>query len=118
MLAKPCQCLIQQEYVMNMRQSTSWQTPVRATVAAAAVVAIVLPLTAQTQTATEIYQQERANCLAGKTQQSQADCLYEARSVLRDRRAGGLEPGESPAAIAPTGDASGADALPPRADRH
>lgn len=103
---------------MNMRRSTSWRTPVRAIAAAATVVAIVLPITAQTQTATEIYQQERANCLAGKTQQSQADCLYEARSVLRDRRAGELQPSESNAVAAPSGDTGSADALPPRADRH
>lgn len=103
---------------MNMRRFTSWQTPVRATVAAATVVAIVLPITAQTQTATEIYQQERANCLAGKTIQSRADCLYEARSVLRDRRAGELEPTDTNAVATPSSDTSGADALPPRADRH
>ncbi|MGM9485548.1 hypothetical protein ACS5PN_30445 [Roseateles sp. NT4] len=103
---------------MNMRRFTSWQTPVRTAVAAAAVVAIVLPITAQTQTATEIYQQERANCLAGKTQQSQADCLYEARSALRDRRAGGLEPGESNATAMPSSNPDSTDALPPRADRH
>ena len=103
---------------MSIRRFISWQTPVRATVAAAAVVAIVLPITAQTQSATEIYQQERANCLAGKTQQSQADCLYEARSVLRDRRAGELEPSEvNTASVNPSGEAGSMDALPPRADR-
>lgn len=104
---------------MNIRRFTSWQTPVRATVAAAAVVAIVLPITAQTQSATELYQQERADCLAGRTHQSQADCLYEARSVLRDRRAGELEPSEmgNGNAIAPSANTGSVDALPPRADR-
>ncbi len=103
---------------MNIRRFLSGPTPVRAAVAVATVAAIVLPLTARTQTATEIYHQERANCLAGKTQQSQADCLYEARSVLRDRRAGGLEPGESTTMATPPADAGSTDALPPRADRH
>lgn len=102
---------------MNLRRFTSWQTPVRATVAAAAVVAIVLPITAQTQSANEIYRQERADCVAGRTHQSQTDCLNEARSVLRDRLGGGLEPGESNAAVVPSADAGSADALPPRADR-
>lgn len=97
------------------------QTPVRAMAAAAAVVAIVLPISAQTQTdasATQIYQQERADCLAGRTSQSKADCLYEARSALRDRRSGGLEPGESPALASPAYDSGGSSTLPPRADRH
>jgi hypothetical protein len=103
---------------MNIRRFTSWQTPVRAAVAAATVVAIVLPITAQTQSATEIYRQERADCLAGRTSQSQADCLYEARSALRDRRAGELEPSEmNGSAVAPYSGSGSADALPPRADR-
>jgi len=102
---------------MDIRRLISWQTPVRATVAAAAATAIVLPITAQTQSANEIYQQERANCLAGRTNQSRADCLYEARSVLRDRQAGGLDPGASNAAMAPSTESGSADALPPRADR-
>jgi hypothetical protein len=120
MLATRDTCLIHQEYVMSIRRFTSWPTPVRVIVAAATVAAIVLPITAQTQTeasATEIYQQERANCLAGRTIQSRADCLYEARSVLRDRRAGGLEPSDANAFAAPTGDTGMADARPPRADR-
>ncbi|KQV94904.1 hypothetical protein ASC91_26920 [Pelomonas sp. Root1237] len=117
-LAKPDQCLIHQEYVMSIRRFTSWQTPVRTAVAAAAVVAIVLPITAQTQSATEIYQQERANCLSGNTIQSRADCLYEARSVLRDRRAGDLEPSDANAVATPSGNTGSMDALPARADRH
>ena len=109
---------------MSIHRFISCLTPVRATVAAAATAAIVLPITAQTQSATEIYQQERANCLAGKTQQSQADCLYEARSALRDRRAGELEPSDTSyaantsTAAMPSGDTGSADTLPPRADRH
>lgn len=107
---------------MNTRRTTSWQTPVRLVAAAAAVAAITLPITARTQvdsSATEIYQQERANCLAGRTNQSRADCLYEARSVLRDRRAGELEPTETNySTAASTGSEGSADALPPRADRH
>lgn len=102
---------------MDIARLVSRQTPVRVAAAVAAAAAIVLPITAQTQSATEIYQQERADCLAGRTHQSRADCLYEARSVLRDRRAGGLEPGESNAAIPPSSEAGSADALPPRADR-
>ncbi|HEY8876047.1 MAG TPA: hypothetical protein VIN03_00700 [Roseateles sp.] len=102
---------------MDIARLISRLTPVRATVAVAAAAAIVLPITAQTQSATEIYQQERADCLAGRTQQSRADCLYEARSALRDRRAGGLEPGESNAATGSSGVTGSADALPPRADR-
>jgi hypothetical protein len=106
---------------MSFRPSTSWRTPLRVIAATAAVAAIALPLTARTQadaSATQIYQQERANCLAGKTSQSQADCLYEARSVLRDRRAGALEPGADAAYAASPGTAYSADALPPRADRN
>ncbi|WP_457325051.1 hypothetical protein [Roseateles sp. P5_E11] len=103
---------------MSIRRFTSWQTPVRTVVAAAAVVAIVLPITAQTQSATEIYQQERANCLSGNTIQSRSDCLYEARSVLRDRRAGDLEPGDANAVATPSGNTGSMDALPARADRH
>lgn len=103
---------------MNIRRLNSWQTPIRAAVAAATVVAIVLPITARTQTATEIYRQDRANCLSGQTSQSRADCLYEARSALRDRRAGELEPTDTSVAATPSGDTTGsADALPPRADR-
>ncbi|HEY9107905.1 MAG TPA: hypothetical protein VIN58_14585 [Roseateles sp.] len=96
----------------------SRQLPVRAIIAAATTAAIVLPITAQTQSANELYQQERADCLAGRTSQSQADCLYEARSALRDRRAGGLEPGASGPITAPMHhDAGSTDALPARADR-
>jgi len=96
---------------MNTRRLMAWLTPVAAAAA-------VLPLTAQTQTANEIYRQERADCLAGRTAQSQADCLHEARSALRDRRAGALEPGATSAAMPTSGDVDGsADALPPRADR-
>jgi len=91
---------------------------IRLIVAAATTAAVVLPLTAHTQSANELYQQERADCLAGRTSQSQADCLYEARSALRDRRAGGLEPGASSAIGSPSNDSTGStDALPPRADR-
>jgi len=90
----------------------------RLIVAAATTAAIVLPIAAQTQNANQLYQQERADCLAGRTSQSQADCLYEARSALRDRRAGGLEPGASSATGSPSSDTPGStDALPPRADR-
>ena len=78
----------------------------RLIVAAATTAAIVLPIAAQTQNANQLYQQERA------------DCLYEARSALRDRRAGGLEPGASSATGSPSSDTPGStDALPPRADR-
>lgn len=89
--------------------------------ATAAVAAIAVPITAKTQsepTAMQTYQQERADCLAGRTQQSQADCLYEARSVLRDSRGGNYAVSDA-AMAAQSGDAaSNSDALPPRADRN
>lgn len=77
---------------MNMRQIAT-STPVRLAAIAAAAVAITLPTIAQTDgaSANELYQQDRAACMAGQTNQSQADCLYEARSALRDRRAGNPE---------------------------
>jgi hypothetical protein len=110
---------------MSKPRFTSWQTPVRVVTAVAAVAAIALPLTARTQadaSATQLYQQERADCMAGRTTQSRADCLYEARSVLRDRRAGALEPGDtaSDTSLAATSsyDTGSADELPPRADRN
>lgn len=107
---------------MNIRRFTSSQTPTRLIATAAAVAAIALPLTARTQadaSAMQIYQQDRANCLAGKTSESRADCLYEARSALRDRRAGSnLEPGDLNSTAATSGSAYRSGALPPRADRN
>ena len=114
---------------MSMPRFTSWQTPVRIVTAIAAVAAVALPLTARTQadaSATELYEKERADCMAGRTTQSRADCLYEARSVLRDRRAGELEPSDTASysnsdtgmAAAPAENLASADELPPRADRN
>jgi hypothetical protein len=44
-------------------------------------------------TADADYQRERAACLEGRTQQSQADCLKEARNAAADKRRGLLESG-------------------------
>jgi hypothetical protein len=40
---------------------------------------------------TATFQRERAACLEGRTQQSQADCLKEARNALADKRRGVLD---------------------------
>jgi hypothetical protein len=80
--------------------------------------------------ARQIYEQERQACMAGQTQQSRADCLYEARSALRDRLAGGITIGDTTTAansysgttsgqMAQSGYAdSSSDMRAPRADRH
>jgi hypothetical protein len=39
------------------------------------------------------FERERAACLEGRTQQSQADCLKEARNSLADKRRGVLDNG-------------------------
>jgi hypothetical protein len=65
--------------------------------AALAVAALASPLLANAATgdakaARDTYRQDRAACMAGNTNgQSRADCLYEARSVLRDARRGKLQ---------------------------
>jgi hypothetical protein len=41
------------------------------------------------------YQRERAACLEGRTQQSQADCLKEARNAAADLRRGRLDTSQS-----------------------
>jgi len=41
------------------------------------------------------YQQDRAECMKGQTNQSREDCLYEARSVLRDAEKGTLDDGKT-----------------------
>ena len=45
------------------------------------------------------YEKDRAACLAGKTNQSQHDCLYEAQSVYNEARSGKLH-GDDPATLA------------------
>lgn len=91
--------------MMNKPQS-KWSVPVRTLVVAAAMVSGAVPLIAQSQdSAMDIYRQDRADCMAGRTQQSRADCLYEARSALRDRQNGDPELTDAVASPAgPSGD--------------
>jgi hypothetical protein len=107
---------------MNIRRFTSSQTPLRVIATIATVAAVTLPLTARTQadtSALQAYRQDRADCLAGKTSESQADCLYEARSVLRDRRAGShLDPGDLNAVRTSSSSVQDSGGLAPKADRH
>ena len=56
--------------------------------ALAAVACSSAPLQARAQDADPMYRDARAACTAGRLTQSRADCLYEARSVLRDLRRG------------------------------
>jgi hypothetical protein len=113
---------------MNIRRSPVWSSTFRIVTAAAAAAVIALPLTAQTQeeaaSARQVYRQDRADCLAGRTTQSRADCLYEARSALRDRLHGDpqLDDANEGNAGASSGARFGESAdtapLPPRADRN
>lgn len=96
------------------------------TAAAAATLLIGASALAQREdaaSARQIFEQDRAACMAGQTQQSRADCLYEARSALRDRLAGGIgtdDAGSTGGSMtASTGSASSdADMRAPRADRN
>lgn len=66
--------------------------PSRAFLTLATSIALAVPLAshAHDSMALQRYRQERADCLAGRTDQGRATCLYEARSALRDARAGKL----------------------------
>lgn len=66
----------------------------RSAVAALALAALGAPLLAQAQGASSpqaTYRKERADCMAGRTTQSRALCLYDARLALEAARAGRLE---------------------------
>ena len=60
-----------------------------------AIVAAGVPTAAMAQpdsvTPRQHFKEDRAACMAGRTTQGLASCLYEARSVLRDRLQGKLE---------------------------
>ena len=62
--------------------------------------ALLMPAVASAETPQQAYQRERAACMAGRAGQTQADCLYEARSVLRDTLAGKAQPDASPEILA------------------
>lgn len=61
---------------------------------------LLLPTVVRAETPQQTYQRERAECMAGRAGQTQADCLYEARSVLRDTLAGKTQPDTSPETLA------------------
>ncbi len=62
--------------------------------------ALLLPAWVQAQTPQQTYRRDVAECAAGRPGQSKADCLYEARSVLRDALARKPQPDSSPQALA------------------
>lgn len=63
------------------------------------VAAMLLPTWAQAETPQQAYNREKAACMAGRPGQTQTDCLYEARSVLRDALAKKPQPDTSPEAL-------------------
>lgn len=90
--------------------STSVRRLLRRGAAALGALVIVSPLMAATTTPAEqaasqrarssgspeqVYQQYRADCLAGRTHQDRATCLREAGAALQEARRGGLESGSS-----------------------
>lgn len=62
--------------------------------------ALSLPLCALAETPQQTYRRDVAECKIGRAGQTQADCLYEARSVLRDALAKKPQPDTSPETLA------------------
>lgn len=60
---------------------------------------LLLPNWAMAETPQQTYNREKAECMVGRPGQTQADCLYEARSVLRDSLANKPQPDTSPEAL-------------------
>lgn len=76
---------------MKQVRSSSTSSLARAALAALAVAAMGAPLVAQAQSELSpqaTYRQDRANCLAGRTTQPRALCLYDARLALEAARDG------------------------------
>ena len=79
---------------MKQVRSTFVRSMARGAVAAVALAALASPLLAQTPDAVSpaaTYRQQRADCMAGRTTQSRALCLYDARLALEAAREGRLE---------------------------
>lgn len=60
---------------------------------------LLLPTWAQAETPQQTFNREKAECMVGRPGQTVADCLYEARSVLRDSLAKKPQPDGSPEAL-------------------